>query len=417
MSPFLPETWPFPAALLPEDAHLVGGSVRDHLLQRRSTYLDLDFVLSDSAVEVASDIATACNAGFVVLDEARRIARVVFDEVTVDFAQQQGDSLEADLRRRDFTVNAIAYHPHSQTLVDPLQGKADLAAKTLRMVSAQNLADDPLRLMRAYRQAAQLGFELHPQPQQAIKQLAPQLQRISVERIRSELDALLSIPAGTAQLPSVLAHQLLHFWLPHFDAHSIAQIAQIDAAVKQIAQKMPEYAKQLHQWQKPVPAGNHRSWIKATKLSRLLAAEASTAQAELTALSYSRAETHAVVTILKAQPTIDLMKTQALIRSQKFFLFKQSGQQFLAVSLLALAQGVEFAVVEPMIAKFLDPKDAIAHARPLLSGNEIMQQLDIKPGKQLGQIIKAVEQAQAEGVIEDKQGAIAWLKANPSLCS
>ena len=111
------------------------------------------------------------------------------------------------------------------------------------------------------------------------------------------------------------------------------------------------------------------------------------------------------------------MKTQALIRSQKFFLFKQSGQQFLAVSLLAQAQGVEFAVDAPMIAKFLDPTDAIAPARPLLSGNEIMQQLDIKPGKQLGQIIKAVEQAQAEGVIEDKQGAIAWLKASPSLCS
>jgi len=412
MSPFSPKTWPFPTALLPKEAHLVGGSVRDHLLQRQSSYLDLDFVLPSRAVEVASELATACGAGFVVLDEARRIARVVFDQVTVDFAQQQGDSLEADLRRRDFTVNAIAYHPHTQTIVDPLQGKADLATKTLRMVSAQNLADDPLRLMRAYRQAAQLGFTLDAQTQQAIHQLAPQLQKISVERIRNELDALLSVRAGTAQLSAILNHQLLSFCLPQFSDRSITQIAQIDSAAQQLAQAMPQYAKQLNQWQKPVPAGSYRSWMKATKLSQLLTPNAATAQAELKALSYSRTETQAIVTILKAQPAIDILKTQSLSRYQQFFLFKQTGKCFPAVSLLALAQGVELTVVKPMIEKYLDPQNVIAHAQTLLTGDEIMQQLNIKPGKQLGQLIKAIERAQAEGVIADKLSAIAWLTSD-----
>ncbi|MEO1620691.1 MAG: CCA tRNA nucleotidyltransferase, partial [Cyanobacteria bacterium J06632_3] len=169
MSPFQPETWPFSIAALPDEAYLVGGSVRDQLMHRKTAYLDLDFVLPLQAIETAAEIAEAHSAGFVVLDEARHIARVVFENVTVDFAQQQGESIEADLRRRDFTVNAIAYHPHQKKIIDPLSGAADITAKTLRMVSYQNLATDPLRLMRAYRQAAQLGFSVEGITQQAIK--------------------------------------------------------------------------------------------------------------------------------------------------------------------------------------------------------------------------------------------------------
>ncbi|MEL7225484.1 MAG: CCA tRNA nucleotidyltransferase, partial [Cyanobacteria bacterium J06576_12] len=263
----MPESWPFPAALLPAEAHLVGGSVRDQLLKRQSSYLDLDFILPTRAVETASDLAKACNAGFVVLDKERQIARVVFDEVTVDFAQQQGGSLEADLRRRDFTVNAIAYHPHTQSIVDPLGGQADLTNKTLRMVSAQNLEEDPLRLMRAYRQAAQLNFSLDEKTQQTIHQLAPRLKTISVERIRSELDALLSVTAGTAQLASILEHQLLQFCLPHFNAASIQEIVAIETAFLRLKEAMPSYAELLLQWPKSVPVGSHRSCLNPAAMA------------------------------------------------------------------------------------------------------------------------------------------------------
>ncbi|MGB3572645.1 MAG: CCA tRNA nucleotidyltransferase, partial [Phormidesmis sp.] len=270
---FLPKTWPFPIKLLPQNAYLVGGSVRDQLLQRQPSYLDLDFVLSHKAVETAWNLSQKCNAGFVVLDEARQIARVVFDRATVDFAQQQGDSLEADLRRRDFTINAIAYHPLSQTLVDPLGGKDDIATQTLRMVSPENLAADPLRLMRAYRQAAQLGFTIEERTQQTIGDLAPKLQQVAIERVSSELDGLLSVPAGTAKLEAILQQRLLQFCLPHFTAQSIRQIEAIDGAIAQLKNLLPDYADSLEAWLEPVAAGFHRSWIKATKLSRLLARE------------------------------------------------------------------------------------------------------------------------------------------------
>ncbi|MGC1307655.1 MAG: CCA tRNA nucleotidyltransferase [Phormidesmis sp.] len=410
MSPFLPETWPFSIDLLPAGAYLVGGSVRDRLLNRQSAYLDLDFVLPSRAIETAAKIARAGNAGFVVLDDARQIARIVFDQVTVDIAQQQGASLEDDLRRRDFTINAIAYNPHHQTLVDPLNGKTDIATHTLRMVSSQNLAEDPLRLMRAYRQAAQLGFTLSADTEAAIQTLAPQLQSVSIERIRSELDGLLSISAGTAQLSAILKNQLLQFCLPHFTVESIEQIAAIDGAIAQFKTVMPAYAQQLTGWHKSVPAGCYRSWIKAAKLSRLLSAQPKAAQAELVALKYNRSEIQVVLTLLKIQPYIETLLSGPLSRAQQFFLFKTSGHNFPAVSLLALSQGVELATVQPLIAKFSEAEDDIAHARSLITGTVLMQRLGIQPGPEIGKWLNAVEQAQAEGIIDDQESAIAWVE-------
>ncbi len=348
-----------------------------------------------------------------MLDEARQIARVVFDQMTVDFAQQQGDSLEADLRQRDFTINAIAYHPSSQTLIDPLGGKDDIAAQTLRMVSYENLAADPLRLMRAYRQAAQLEFTLDGHTQQAIRRLAPRLQQVSVERIRSELDALLSVPAGTVQLKAILQQKLLQFCLPHFTAESIQQVESIDRAIAQLKISLPRYADSLEEWLKPSPVGFHRSWVKAAKLSRLVATDTVIAKTELSNLSYSRTETQVVLTLLKAQPALSRMQAKELSQSAQFFLFKLAANSFPAISLLALSQGIELSVVQPMTARFLDLSDPIAHPSTLVTGSEIMQQLGIKPGPQLGQIIKAVEQAQASGDISTKTQAIEWLLRQP----
>jgi tRNA nucleotidyltransferase (CCA-adding enzyme) len=410
MSAFSPETWPFSLDLLPAEAHLVGGSVRDHLLHREATYLDLDFVLPQDAVKIASSIARICGAGFVVLDEVRQIARVVFDHTTADFAQQQGKSIEEDLHRRDFTINAIAYHPHRHTLIDPLGGEADIASQTIRMVSYQNLQADPLRLMRAYRQAAQLGFSLEPNTQLAIGKLASQLAQVSIERVRHELDALLSTPASSDQLFSILQNRLLTFCLPHFDSHSLEQIAAIDRATAQIQNDLPLYAQHLRGWLKPVPAGLYRSWIKAAKLSRLVSSEVSQAETELMALKYSRSEIQVVLTLLKAQPDLAAMQSGSFSRSQQFYLFKLAAESFWAVALLACSQGVDLALLRPMMQRFLDLQDEVAHAQPLMTGHVLIKQLKIKPGPEVGKWLKAVEMAQAEGKLHSQAEAIAWIQ-------
>ncbi|PZO17812.1 MAG: hypothetical protein DCF25_10700 [Leptolyngbya foveolarum] len=409
MALFSPETWPFSLNLLPDDTYLVGGSVRDRLLKRSAAYLDLDFVLSSNAVKTAATIANTYNAGFVVLDEARQIARVVFAEMTVDFAQQQGETIAVDLQRRDFTINAIAYHPTTHQLIDPLGGEADIAHKILRMVSYENLAADPLRLMRGYRQAAQLKFTLSTETQLAIRQLAPLLAEVSSERVHSELDALLSIPAGSDYLASMLENRLLQFCLPHFDSDRVKQIKAVDGAIAQFQSQMPDYAERLKSWLKPAPAGHYRSWIKAVKLSRMVGAKPKQAEAELVDLKYSRSEIQTVTTLLEAQPDIDAMIQGQFTQAQQFFLFKAAGDCFPAVSLLALSQGVPLSLIQPMIERFLNPDDAIAHVQTLITGRTLMKQLKLKPGPQIGQILKAVEQAQADGRVKDEESAIAFV--------
>ena len=207
----------FPCDLnrLPPSAYLVGGSVRDALLQRHKTPLDLDFVLPEKAIATARQVAKLYNGGFVILDEAREIARVVFPQGTLDLAKQEGASLETDLLRRDFTINAIAYNIHSEELIDPLQGLPDLQQGILRMVAPKNLEDDPLRLLRAYRQAAQLNFAIEANTRLTIKKLACLLRIVAAERVQAELNYLFTAAGGNKWLAAAIADGLLDFWLPH----------------------------------------------------------------------------------------------------------------------------------------------------------------------------------------------------------
>jgi len=192
------QQFPFNFNDLPTPAYLVGGWVRDRILNRQGKYLDLDFVLPEKAVEIANAIARKYKAGFVVLDAERQIARVVFKNGTADFAQQMGDSLEADLGRRDFCMNAIALECHElnetdfvplaqNQFIDPFNGIEDLQARRIRMVAPENLADDPLRILRGYRQATQLGFEIESLTRQVLIKLAPKLKAMAAERVRTEL--------------------------------------------------------------------------------------------------------------------------------------------------------------------------------------------------------------------------------------
>lgn len=407
---FDPKTWPFSIDWLPAESYLVGGSVRDRLLNRTPTYLDLDFVLPANTLQIASDIAKAHKAGFVVLDAKRQIARVTFEQMTVDFAQRQGASAAEDLGKRDYTVNAIAYSPHTQTLIDPINGQTDLSNRILRMVKRENLAADPIRLLRGYRQSAQLGFQLDAETQNAITELAPRLTLVAIERVRHELDALLTSPAGTQQLFNILQSKLLSAHLSNFNERSVEQIAAIDRAFEQLQRTMPNYAQQLQHWLKPVPIGNYRSWLKATKLSQLISNEPRAAQKDLESLKYSRSESQVVLTLVNAQADIEQMQTGPLTRAQQFFLYKQVGISFPAFTLLALANNIPIERIQPIIERFQNPTDELAHPKTLITGTTLIKQLGIKPGPDLGALLSAVEHAQASGQVQSEEDAIAFVK-------
>lgn len=406
-----PHTWPFELSLLPESAHLVGGSVRDALLGRKADYLDLDFVVPSQAVETARTIARHYGAGFVVLDPQNQIARVVFEQATVDFAQQVGDSLDSDLHRRDFTVNAIAYHPHTERVFDPLGGCADLERRVLRMIAADNLADDPLRLLRAYRQAAQLNFTLDEPTRSTIHQLAPLLGKVAAERVRGELDSLLSKPEGTPLMKLAWADDVLCTWLPNLSAAQICQLVAVDEAAAQLQAYHPEFAALLSGWIKEqTPPGFHRSWFKAAKLSRILSPHSAIAEAELTHFKYSRAEQQAVLTILRGWQALAAIAQGNDSRRQQYGLFKTAGNSFIALVLIGLAEGVAWPILKGLIDRFLNPLDPVAHPHALISGRDLIQKLEMRPGPHIGQLLAAAEIAHAEGHISTAEEALHWVQ-------
>ncbi|HAV76865.1 MAG TPA: hypothetical protein DCX53_05865, partial [Anaerolineae bacterium] len=184
--------------ILPDvEIHLVGGAVRDMLLNRISS--DLDFALPSNGISSARKVANALQANFMILDNERDTGRVIFtdenDERTfLDFSIYRGNTLDEDLHARDFTINAIAFDLQKQTIIDPLNGASDLRSKLIRACSSTSISDDPIRILRAIRLAARLDCKIEPETRKAMKQSAGLLSNSSPERKRDELFKILEGP-------------------------------------------------------------------------------------------------------------------------------------------------------------------------------------------------------------------------------
>jgi tRNA nucleotidyltransferase/poly(A) polymerase len=208
-------------ALPGQEVYLVGGAVRDILLKRVSP--DLDFAVPAKGVSLARRVANTLNADFMVLDDLRDTGRVIVNEaggarIFLDFATYRGSSLEEDLRARDFTMNAIAFNLRDQTLIDPLNGASDLRNKLIRACSSTSLRDDPVRILRAVRQAAAIGCKIQPETRQAMKESAHLLPGISAERLRDELFKILEGPKPDASLRALEMLGVLPYLLPELPA-------------------------------------------------------------------------------------------------------------------------------------------------------------------------------------------------------
>ncbi|NJM66148.1 MAG: CCA tRNA nucleotidyltransferase [Acaryochloris sp. RU_4_1] len=424
-SALAPHTWPFPPSDLPESAYLVGGCVRDALLQRQTAYVDLDFVLPEAVVETAQRIAQRYQAGFVLLDAHRQIARVVFAQATADFALQVGSILEKDLHRRDFTMNAIAYHPFSDTIIDPLAGQADIQAGVVRMIATQNLEEDPLRLLRAYRQAAQLGFVLDPQTQASIRQLAPQLATVAAERIKVELSYLLSDPKATPWVVQLWQDGLLKTAFPHATLEHIALLPALDEAAAFLAEETPVLARILQQTLNEQAQGKEaaqRTLLATTKLTGLVSEDLTLAEANLQQMKFSQAEINGVIRVLKCwKQLLTLTVNNSVSRRDQYYLFQQAGSTFPAAVLRMIAsQLVPSPATDPLpltphsllerltpwIAEYLNPQSLIAHPQPPLSGRVLIQELKLSPGPEIGKLLTQLTLAQAEGQISTPAEAL-----------
>ncbi|MBI4306146.1 MAG: HD domain-containing protein [Chloroflexi bacterium] len=179
------------------EALVVGGAVRDMLLGR--TQRDFDLLINVDPEEIGASLAASTGSTSVVIDAERRYVRLIVPpsaaaEVRwIDLAGLAG-SIEADLARRDFTVNAIAVRlTHwvagrvHDSLIDPLDGAADLVRRVVKQAGPRSIIEDPLRSMRACRFAAQLGFTIDDATARSVRGHRQLLAGVAPERIREEM--------------------------------------------------------------------------------------------------------------------------------------------------------------------------------------------------------------------------------------
>ena len=221
---------------------LVGGPVRDAFLGRSSA--DLDFATSASPDQTQAIVSRWGDAHWDIGKEfgtigAKRFAKGGAPEVVVEVTTYRtdeydpasrkpvvafGDTLEGDLSRRDFTVNAMAIRLPELTFVDPHDGLVDLASQVLRtpIAAVQSFDDDPLRMMRAARFAAQLGFTVEESARQAIIDMAERITIVSAERVRDELSKLLLAPSPRLGLGVLVDSGLADYVLPELPGMKLA---------------------------------------------------------------------------------------------------------------------------------------------------------------------------------------------------
>jgi putative nucleotidyltransferase with HDIG domain len=207
------------AALADRPAWLVGGAIRDRLLGRETS--DLDLVVDGDPREAARAIAReAGRAACFALSEDFGAWRVSARDSSwqVDVEPLRGGSLQADLALRDFTVNAIAEPLAGGAPIDPLGGIADLSAKRLRMVAASAFAEDPLRVLRLARVSVELGLEPERETLRHAREHAVELARCSPERVFVELRRIVAADAALRGLQLLSQLGATAVVLPELDA-------------------------------------------------------------------------------------------------------------------------------------------------------------------------------------------------------
>ena len=208
-----PRDWPISISDLPPGSALVGGSVRDALLNKLSQKPDLDFVIPTNAINFSENLSKKINGTFIKLDEKRDIARLVINGWTLDFARQVGENLQDDLLRRDFRINAIALRLTGKPeIFDPTGGINDLKSKKIVAISEKNLLDDPLRILRGFRFMCELDFELEKKTKTFLKNNVDKLSNIAPERMKMEILKIVNSKWNSSVWKTYLELQLLNEW-------------------------------------------------------------------------------------------------------------------------------------------------------------------------------------------------------------
>ncbi len=453
-----------------QPVYLVGGSVRDLLITNQIAG-DIDIVMPSGSESVARTFADRIGGSFFFLDEDRKITRVVrqTDNGTIqfDFTNFEARDLAADLGRRDFTINAMALELRDfirdrslGKIIDLFHGREDVQRKIIRMVKPEVLDDDPLRLLRAVRFSASLGFAIDETTREQIKARASRLTEPSPERIRDEFFQILSVRGCDSHLHLMDNLGLLSRLLPELDAltgfapgehhaydvktHSIMAAGYVDSVLDDLTALSPAYSYLVDEH-----LGRHLEFLvprrAALRFACLLHDIAKPETFSVDAEGHIHFYGHDNIGAEKAKETCrrfrlsrDTEKTVSLIIKQHMRLFNLSSpggptrsamyrycrdmKEALPESLI-LAQADARATYQVMPrGKFKDTEKPMATVlqyyyeqflktedKPFISGQDLIE-FGLKPGPRFRDILDAVKERQAAALLKDRNEALEYVK-------
>ena len=434
---------------------LVGGPVRDAMLGRHHN--DLDFATSarpeqterllsgwgDALWDMGREFGTiGCRRGEWVV-EVTTYRTDVYDPDSRKPAVDFGDTLVGDLGRRDFTVNAMAVRLPGEELEDPYGGVVDLANRLLRTPGRpeDSFSDDPLRMMRAARFAAQLGFTVDPAAVAAMTDMAQRITIISAERVRDELVKLLCAPFPRAGLALLVETGIAELVLPELPAlalerdehhrhkdvydHTLTVVEQAIDLEARLPTEGPDFisrfAALMHDVGKPktrrfLDDGTvtfHHHDVVGAKLTRK----------RMQALRFSKDETEAVAKLVELHLRFHGYGSGEWTDSAVRRYVRDAGDQLERLHVLTRADCTTrnqrkadrlrrtYDELEERIAR-LSEEEELASIRPDLDGNQIMEILGIPAGREVGEAYKfLLEKRLDDGPMDDvaaREALLAW---------
>jgi poly(A) polymerase len=437
---------------------LVGGAVRDYYLNRRGT--DFDFAVDGNAIALSRKLARRLKGAFVLLDRDHGSARVVkkIDGViwTFDLTDWRGASIQKDLSLRDFTINALAAgigQKDDPAILEANGSRRDLKSSVVRMVSSKVFKDDPLRLLRAFSLQATLGFKIDTKTRAQIKKDVHLIPSVAAERIREEIFKVLASPRAHETLSGMDTIGLLGQVIPQITVmygvkqggyhhlnvwkHSLDVLAQMEMIIEELGsdERIGVYLREI------IGGGHTRAAL--LKMAAILhdIGKPETRRLKGVRMTFHTHE-HAGERI-----TRQVCKQLKVTVKERFFLedavrmhlrpgylsnFKRPSEKAIfrylrdtkdeAVSLAILGLADQAATRGPLttevkhkhhakichmlIERYFELKDQKPQVR-LLTGNDLIKTLKLKPSELFGKILGKVEEAAALGKIKSKDEALA----------
>lgn len=437
------------------EGYLVGGTIRDFLMGKTSA--DRDISIKD-ARDFALKLSKELDATFIVLDSENQIYRIVLkDKINyLDISEMQGNSIEEDLSRRDFRINAIAYDLKQEKYIDPFNGIEDIKTKQLRHIKDENFEDDPLRILRAFRFLATTGFEMDAHLKSAINKYKHLVLNPSKERIMYEIMKLFGGDYATKALIEMDNFGILEELFPiikdvkkvpenqhhHLDLfhHSIETVRIIEKLYKEGLPEEKEHLKKVDFGGFPRinhlklagflhDIGKFSCWtIDKDGRHRFIKHEevgAKMCEPILRDLKFSKKQVEYISIMIKKHMypsnVIDapILNDKVMMRYVRKIEDNLIDNIILAKADRLSARGE--AITEEIINTninglnklrdfYLEKRESLKPLPKLLDGKEIMEILNLKPSPRLGEIIEALKEAQISGDVLNKDDAIKFIK-------